>query len=153
MKSLNELFAEIMEEAQDGMITICSFESESSDVYNEDTAINDLSLKKFKKTRVVVRTRDEGDNKPHFHVIGDKGKYESCIRIDVAEYFLHKPHHIKMINKDLKILDEHLRMVRDDGLTNWEYGKHVWNDVHWKFPIADSVTQPDYTRLNEVKND
>lgn len=151
MKSLNGLFEEIMEEANDGMVTICSFQSLSDDVFNEDAIVSGLKLKKFKTTEVKVYLRDEGDFKPHFHVIGDDGKYESCVRIDTNEYFLHKPNHIKMINKDLESLDSALRKARDNGITNWEYGKQKWNRTHYKHPIPDGVVQPDYTTLNEVE--
>lgn len=147
MKSIEKLFDEIMEEVTGNKIFICSFQS---GVFAEETIINDLKLKKFKKAQVFVYP-NEGDYKPHFHVVGDNGEYESCIRIDENEYFLHKSYHIEMNNRDLKLLDKALRKTRSSGETYWEYMKKRWNDARTKIKIPEETTQPNYTILNEVK--
>lgn len=102
---------------------------------------------------VYVWTNDPGKT-PHFHVrkYGKNGHYEweTCIRYDSAEYFLHGRHKDKLPDRKIaKQLDEMLRHESTDfeGKTYWDMCIYAWNSNNSSVRLDPKIEQPDYTRL------
>lgn len=104
---------------------------------------------------VYVWTDDPG-KVPHFHVrkYGKNGHYEweTCIRYDSPEYFLHGRHKGKLPDKKLaKQLDDMLRQVNKKSrnqTTYWEDCIDAWNSNNSDVELDVNLVQPDYTKLN-----
>lgn len=107
-----------------------------------------------KSVEVYVHTNDAG-NIPHFHVrkYGDNNQFEweTCIKYDSAEYFLHGKYKDKLPSKKIaKDLDKMLRTVDKSDRhkrTYWEIAIDEWNRNNSTVELDLNIVQPDYTTL------
>lgn len=118
-----------------------------------DEANAEAKLKDIGVCEIVVHG-SEGPV-PHFHLKSKSSKFETCIRIDKADYFLHGKYKDKLTNStQKKVLDQVLRstaIVKDSILkedaTVWDTVCLSWklasNPEYIKFPKH----QPDYNNL------
>ncbi len=102
---------------------------------------------------VYVHTDDAG-RVPHFHVrkYGKKNQFEweTCIRYDSAEYFLHGRYKDKLPDRQTaKALDSMLRQKNPKrrGITYWESAVDDWNNNNSIEELSPEIVQPDYTQL------
>lgn len=103
---------------------------------------------------VYVHTND-ARNIPHFHVRkygrNNQFEWETCIKYDNAEYFLHGRYNDKLPNhKIAKDLDEFLRTIdRKDRnkRTYWQKAIDAWNDNNSSVELDLNIVQPDYATL------
>ena len=93
---------------------------------------------------------------PHFHVINKNKKFESCIRLDKAEYFTHGSKIGKLTSKEVKELIRFLNEKIDIGL-DYNVPRYVamcitWNnDMNNTTKVKASVkTMPDYNQLKKI---
>lgn len=108
-----------------------------------------------KSIEVYVNT-DDGGQIPHFHVrkygSGHKFEWETCIRYDKADYFLHGKYTDKLPTKKIaKQLDQALRQVNKKSRnqnTYWEKCIDEWNDNNSSVELDLDLVQPDYTKLS-----
>lgn len=102
---------------------------------------------------IYVNTDDSG-NIPHFHCVDNNTggqKFNTCIRIDKPEYFLHGYKIDTITNgRERKALDTFLRQPfskpKFNG-TNWEYIVMIWNMNNSSVEVDETMEQPDYTKL------
>lgn len=106
-----------------------------------------------KSIEVYVHT-DDGGEIPHFHVrkYGSKNKFEweTCIKFEAAEYFLHGKYRDKLPDrKTCKLLDKMLRSKdpEENGSTYWETAIKEWNRNNSDRRLSIDLEQPDYSRL------
>ena len=138
------------------MITM---ESESlvslDDVIMEDTLVSDVNFKKKLGTcTIYLYTNDNFDNTnhPHVHIVSNDSKiHDVCVRLDCALYFPHGDHDGKFNNQQAKIFDSVMRKVVDDNLTVWKRAVKIYN--RYRVPKITRKNQPNYTLLNELKNE
>lgn len=92
----------------------------------------------------------EGDI-PHFHIVDVQNGNETCIRIDVPEYFLHGDKTFTLNSKQKKKLIEFLNTVseyeEDCGKTYYELIWEEWNRNNREHRIPKPEVIPDYERL------
>lgn len=110
-----------------------------------------------KSMEIYIHTDDPGKI-PHFHIRkrGDRGfEWETCIRFDSAEYFLHGHYKDKLPNKKIaRELDKALRTIdiRDRNKnTYWEECIDEWNRNNSDIMLDLNIKQPDYTKLSVGK--
>lgn len=88
---------------------------------------------------------------PHFHVINNQTKEESCIRIDCAEYFSHGSKNMKLNSKEKKFLYQFLTSVspyeEDDGKTFYHLIWEEWNRNNREHRIKKPTEIPNYKEL------
>ena len=98
---------------------------------------------------------NEGENVPHFHIYNNEdfksSKYfETCLRIDESEYFLHKPYHKRMNSKQkklvLKFLKTKVKWV-NMYMDVWHHMRYQWN---MKFHVHIPNKMPDYSVLPTI---
>lgn len=101
---------------------------------------------------VEIRQRETcGKGIPHFHVYGKNG-FETCVKIQSPEYFLHGKYKDKFNGKEILALIEFLNSGSKSGeKTNWESLKSRWTNMHPDDPIPDNIKMPDYTKLPRRK--
>lgn len=119
----------------------------------EMARIGFIPVNSKKSIEVYVNTDDSGKI-PHFHV-RKYGKnhnfdWETCIRYDKAEYFMHGKYEGKLPKGINKELDKMLRTVdnRDrNKRTYWQKAIDDWNDNNSDIELPLNLEQPDYTKL------
>ena len=113
-----------------------------------------------KGIELYVHTNDSGSI-PHFHVrkySTHKHKYdkrskfdwETCIRYDSPQYFLHGKYHDTLPDPEIaKQLDSMLRTVNPKrrGITYWQSAIDDWNNNTERIQLDPDMEQPDYTLL------
>jgi len=92
---------------------------------------------------------------PHFHIYIGQPKsatWESCVRIDVAAYFNHKPHMVTMNSQEKKALVVFLKGLHEEfpDMTRWEYIKRTWNTNNPEYR-TNVDKMPNYSRLKNAK--
>lgn len=95
---------------------------------------------------------DNEGNMPHCHIYNKNHKFETCVRLDKAEYFHHGGKYKDEFNsKQCKELNDWFSNTNggDDSFTNWEICRLFWNisatnSNRKKIKIS---TQPDYTNI------
>ena len=119
---------------------------DNNNVMMEDT-IDTFNLSKRGNPCKLIIYPNEGP-KPHFHVVAND--FNSCVRLDVAEYFLHGIYTDTINSRQLKALIKRLKDVDDPlfGLSVWEILVVFWNKTHPKNRIK-TRKMPDYKRLND----
>ena len=107
------------------------------------------------KIEIFVNT-DDGWNIPHFHVWKKTScrnhEWETCIKFDSPEYFLHGKYSDKISTKIAKEIDFALRSVDlSDRFkrTFWEIAIDEWNRNNSSKDLPLELEQPDYTKLNK----
>lgn len=77
---------------------------------------------------VEVRSRDNGSI-PHFHVYTKDRKVESCVCMNMANYFLHEKYHKPLDRSVINALNVMLDKIEKNngGKTNWELLSDEWN--------------------------
>ena len=103
------------------------------------------------KYEIYVNTND-GGKFPHFHYRDAKDwkKFHTCIRIDVAEYFLHEGKEDKLNAKQLKNLykflksDVTLSKYRGKFKNNYELICFLWDLNNSDVQIPENIDMPDY---------
>lgn len=96
---------------------------------------------------IWVYTNDPG-NKPHFHIINSEKHFSCCVRIDVAEYFVHQGKEDILDNSLKKSLVYFLKSKhRKLPITNWEYLCACWEDNNSDMPLDDNLEMPNYLNL------
>lgn len=98
---------------------------------------------------VYIRTDDSG-NIPHFHYWDRETKgdqFNTCIRIDVPEYFHHTGKEDVLNHKQKKSLIKLLNEKRTNGLTRWQMLLADWNENNSNITIDENQSMPDYTML------
>ena len=102
---------------------------------------------------VYVHTNDAG-NVPHFHVRkyskGNLFSWETCIKYESAEYFLHGKHKDKLSSSKIaKELNNMLSTLnpKDPGRTYWQTAIVAWNNNNSGTELPFDLKQPDYTKL------
>lgn len=68
---------------------------------------------------------------------------DACIRIDIAEYFSHSSHNMRLNNSEKKRFI--LIMQRD-----WQRVKELWNKNNPNNRIEINAPMPDYSNLNST---
>ena len=123
---------------------------------NEMARVGFIPIGSENTIEVYVHTNDAG-KVPHFHVRkygrNNSFEWETCIKLEKAEYFLHGRYKDKLPNrKTAKALHDMLSS---------EYGKPGFSGTYWHFAIAmwnannssveievnDDSKQPDYSKL------
>lgn len=99
---------------------------------------------------VWVYTNDEGEL-PHLHVVGKQKLLDCCVRLDIAEYFIHG-NHCDMFNKQqrdafVKFIRSSPTSVRVKAETRWDLAVFFWNENTSRTSIPDDVVMPDYSQL------
>lgn len=103
---------------------------------------------------VYVWTDDAGKI-PHFHYrTKDKKTFNSCIKIEVPEYFFHKGKEDTLNSKQRKMLINFLKSndVDSPGDTHWTSLIKEWNRNNSDIRISIDTPMPDYTQLKIVDN-
>lgn len=102
---------------------------------------------------VYVHT-DNASGVPHFHVRkngkGNQFEWETCIRYNSAEYFLHGRYKDKLPDKQTaKALDSMFRQKNPKrrGITYWESAVDDWNSNNSIEDLSLEIVQPDYSLL------
>ena len=151
-KEYSEKIKELDERYGKGNYFIYEYEIDFSDtdddILTEDTTIK-TNLPKIGKAALVVHDK-EGDNIPHFHVESTTSNFFTAIRLDKAEYFLHKPNHKMFRNKkQTKLLQKILFTKNKENKMSWELLVKAWNDSHDDqfHVILDKDEYPDYSKL------
>ena len=101
---------------------------------------------------VELRSNDNG-NIPHFHIFDADKRFQTCVRIDKAEYFHHGAYIGVLNRKSRDALNELLqRKIDFDGITmtNWDRIVRAWNSNSDRKSIKTDVTCPDYTLLPDA---
>lgn len=84
-------------------------------------------------------------NHPHFHIIGNRLK--SCIMLKYPKYFIHKDYKDTLKSKYCKLLDNWMREIGSDGISNWDRLVIKWNTNNplktQQIPVG--TIQPDYS--------
>lgn len=105
-----------------------------------------------KTVEVYVRTDDSGKI-PHFHIRKYSGnndpEWETCIKYETAEYFLHGKYQDTLPNKLKKQLDDMLREdnPKDPGRTYWDTAVVAWNQNNSDVELNINIEQPNYNEL------
>jgi hypothetical protein len=105
-----------------------------------------------KGIEVYVHTDDAGKI-PHFHVrkYGKNGNFEweTCIRYDKADYFMHGRYKDKLPRGVGAKLDKMLRKKNPKrrGITYWESAVDDWNNNNSDVELSPDIVQPDYSAL------
>ena len=108
---------------------------------------SDIKLPKKGKCILEIRTR-EGNNVPHFHIIGVSKKFYCAVCLNKAKYFKHGKWVDELNNEQKEKLQSILLEKEEDGMTKWESMVDHWNNSH--FDAKDKVDKdnmPDYTEL------
>lgn len=107
------------------------------------------------KIEIFVNT-DDGGNVPHFHVwkklSGRAHKWETCIKFEGSEYFLHGKYKDKVNSKIAEEIDIALRSPdpdEDNTRTYWQTAVREWNRNNSNRKLPLDLQQPDYTKLNK----
>ena len=108
----------------------------------------------MRSVEVYVHTDDPG-KVPHFHVRKYSGsnnfEWETCIRFDSSEYFLHGSYSDKLPSRKVaKQLDAMLRSKDKSnryGATYWETAVDEWNRNNSDVMLPLDLEQPDYSKL------
>ena len=101
---------------------------------------------------VYVHTNDSG-RVPHFHIRKyskeNKPEWETCVRYDSAEYFLHGKYKDKLPSGIPEKLDSMLRQINPKrrGITYWQSAIDDWNNNNSSEQLDPDLVQPDYTEL------
>lgn len=96
---------------------------------------------------IWIYTNDPG-NKPHFHIINEEKNFSCCVRIDVAEYFIHLGKEDTLNSALKKSLVYFLKSKhRKLPITNWEYLCACWEDNNSNMPLDDDLQMPNYLEL------
>lgn len=99
---------------------------------------------------IIVWTNDSG-NIPHFHIIDSNTQgniFNSCIRIDKAEYFNHEGKTDKLNSQLRKDLVNFLLSTDEDlGISNWILLVSEWNRNNSNIKININTQMPDYIKL------
>lgn len=103
-----------------------------------------------KSVEVYVHTDDPG-KVPHFHVM-KRGSWETCIKFESAEYFLHGSYKKKLPKRSLvKDMDKMLRkekVILGIRTTYWKFAISMWNENNSDIQLSEDPEQPDYTKLD-----
>ncbi len=110
------------------------------------------------KLEVCVFT-DDGGNIPHIHVrdITTRGhEFETCVRLDTNQYFLHGKHQDTFNNRGCKAINEFMNAPSKNKKyqNNYEYAVDMWNDnnsnatIEPQFDTNGKIIVPDYNQLN-----
>lgn len=113
----------------------------------------EFRLKTDKPKYTVELRSDDNGNIPHFHVFNVNKNFQTCVRIDKAEYFHHGVYVCVLNRKSRDALNELLqRQIDLDGetMTNWDRIVKAWNSNSARMSIATTATCPDYTQLPSV---
>ena len=105
---------------------------------------------------IYVNT-DDGGKIPHFHYVDEnsRGKnrktgFNSCVKIESAEYFCHGKYCDRLNTKQRKELQEFLsspfEKPRFHG-TNWDYIVMLWNMNNSDVEVSEDMNMPDYRNL------
>lgn len=99
---------------------------------------------------IIVWTNDSG-NIPHFHIIDSNTRgniFNSCIRIDKAEYFNHEGKTDKLNSQLRKDLVNFLLSTDEDlEISNWILLISEWNRNNSNIKISINSQMPDYINL------
>lgn len=106
---------------------------------------------------VRIWSNDSG-NKPHIHITtknaGRKERrnttIDCCVRLDVAEYFVHGGHDDTLNNSQCKELYQFLQQKnkRHKEKTNWDVLVEEWNNHYPARMVPKGTSFPDYSALN-----
>ena len=130
--------------------------------FNElsDEFIQEVSPDKFNADKLIdickIEVYGSEGQTPHFHVISTTNKFECCPCIFKALYFNHGYKTDKLSRKQLKILDDWLRLPcsKFGGvLSNWEIIVRLWESCD--NPLTNyniNSIQPDYTKMVNMRN-
>lgn len=106
---------------------------------------------------VIIHTDDMGFI-PHFHIV-DKAtrgyEFNTCVRLENNQYFLHGSHKDKLNARQRKMLDEFMNAPHRNihYRNNYEYAVNLWNDnnsssyVQLKEDGEGNVIVPNYTEI------
>lgn len=103
----------------------------------------------FGKYTIIVWTNDPG-NIPHFHVIDSATRgnsFNTCIKIESAEYFHHEGKEDTLNTKERKELLKFLNSKDKWGEQNWVVLLKEWERNNSKTSIDINLPIPDYTKL------
>lgn len=110
---------------------------------------------KAKTVIVEIRPR-EGWEKPHVHVYNNdnnKKSFKTAIRLDKADYFIHKQYNSIFTDDQARIFDEFMREKIDtNGETRWTKAVKFFNQYYPNHKI-DINSQPDYTKINYTEKE
>lgn len=106
---------------------------------------------------VYVWTDDAGKI-PHVHVRDSNSQgmnFETCVRLDKPEYFLHGHYTDKMNHKQRKVFADFMRAkpIKAHFNTNYEFAVEMWNtnnsstDVTEQYDANGNIIIPDYENL------
>lgn len=100
----------------------------------------------------IVWSGNEGKYKPHFHICNEekpksKKYFECCIRLDVCDYFNHKPNHKLLTSKQKKTVVSFLKSIFKNNKTVWQYLVQLWS---MQYPSTKTNNMPDYSKLKTI---
>lgn len=128
-----------------------------------DTIIFELLIEDCISEQLIAKTDKEGlkihiygneGTIPHFHVVKNEDTL-ACIRLDSSNYFKHGKYKGELSKKQLILIDNILRKVDDNGISNYVYAIRMWNKEACKrvgsIVLSESNLQPDYTKTKDYK--
>ena len=127
---------------------------EDDNILYEEPRIGFVPVNSNKTIEVYIHPND-GGNVPHFHVrkysASGKGfEWETCIRFDSADYFLHGKYKDKLPNRKVaKELDKMLRTINTTDIrkrTYWLLAIDDWNANNSSVTVDRTTEQPDYSQ-------
>lgn len=134
---------------------IGEFSVEEDSIDENKSPIFDQIIDKKKILNYQIFVYNNEGPIPHFHVIdlsGNNRYKDVCICIYSANYFSHGKHNDILNNKELKILDNFLRVSMGEKITNWDYISFVWKnnnpEMVKKYPNFYKTIQPNYTNIS-----
>ena len=97
---------------------------------------------------------NEGDSRPHFHLLTIADEKVSCICLYEPKYFVYNGYTTILNSRQRKQLDKVLRerLSENNPKSIWRITSDYWLDHNDEFGIyADrrNSSQPDYTKLND----
>ena len=101
----------------------------------------------------TVHVYDGEGNLPHCHIFNNDKSFETCVRLDIAEYFSHGNKYKDTFNsRQCRELNRWFKKKNkaNESFTNWEICKLFWNVSATNYNNKNKISinkQPDYTKL------
>ena len=104
------------------------------------------------KTRIIGISVDKEakHSTPYFHIFNENNQIDTNIGIFDAKYINQESNNnLKLNQSQLKLLNDWFEMPKRNhkNISNWEYGRLVWEKTHHDNYTYLYTDKPDYTQL------
>jgi hypothetical protein len=131
------------------------------DMFQKKQRLDEMARVGFMNDLEVIVYTDDRGYIPHVHIIdrATKGQdFDTCIRLDKADYFLHGRHNDVLNSNERKDFNAFMNQPSRNVhyRNNYEAAVNLWNDNNSNsyVQIIDdkdgNVVVPDYTKLNAI---